>query len=99
MKNNKKINYLLLNLIAMGLFLICAVVYLFEVNTNVSYGLEIREYNSKLKDLKIKNEELFKQVAKLNSMDNLYEISNNLNMVKIAHFDYVIPVNEKFAGK
>ncbi len=97
-KKNKR-SYTLVNCFLIGLLLTITVVYLFEVNTGISYGLIIRESDLKLRDLRLENERLVKQAAELGSIANLYIFSHNLRMTETAQVDYLTPVDETLAKR
>lgn len=99
MLKNKKTNYTILNCFLISAILLITIVYLLEVNTGISYGLNMKENDLKLTNLNIENERLLKRVTELGSMANIFLISKNLDMVKIGAADYLIPVDETLAGR
>jgi len=94
-----QINHTLLNCALLTILLLTAVVYLAQTNTTIFYSIKIKEINQKLQTLKIENERLVKELAQLNSMTNIYKISADNKMIKIAKIDYLIPVQETLAVK
>ena len=79
--------------------LLIVVVYLFEVNTGISYGLQMRLDESRLKDLNLENEHLIKQVTQLGSMANIYIAAQSLKMIKANTADYLILTDEILAER
>lgn len=89
---------MLLNCFFLLAFLIIIVIYLIQVNTAVSYSLEMKHNNMKLEELQAQNEYLVRAVTDLSAIGNIYSSSHNLNLVKAKNVEYVIPAQETLAG-
>lgn len=79
--------------------LLIIVVYLFQVNTSISYSLQMKQDESRLKDLNLENEHLIKQVTQIGSMANIYLVVQSLKMVKANTADYLILTDEILAER
>ncbi len=94
-----KINHTFFNCFVIGLLLLIVIAYLLQANSSISYSLRTKEVNSELETLKIENEYLVRKVTQLNSIANIYKISADLKMVKVARADYLTPTSETFAER
>lgn len=86
-----RFNYPLLNCSLLGILLLAVVISLAQVNSGVYASLEINELKKDFNALKTENERLLKEEAILKSMENLQEISQELNMIEVARIDYLMP--------
>lgn len=100
MYQNKKIikSHTLINCVFIAGILLIIVAYLIQINTTVSYSLQMKENGHELEKLQIQNENLLKQVAELSAIGNIYLTFSNLNMIETKNVDYVIPAQETLAG-
>ncbi|GEM_PF-2055199 len=96
-KNGRK--YIFINCSLIGAILLAIIAGLIEVNTGISYSLAMQKNNSKLKELRLENERLSKEMANYGSMDNLYTLSHDLNMVKTSEINYLVSAGEGLAVK
>ncbi|OQX71261.1 hypothetical protein B6D52_02130 [Candidatus Parcubacteria bacterium 4484_255] len=86
-----RFNYLILNCFLSGILLLAIVISLAQVNAGVCASLEINELKQDFEALKTENESLLKEDAAIKSMENLQEISQELNMIEVARIDYLRP--------
>jgi len=84
-----RFNYPILNCFLLVILLLVIVVSLGQVNAGVYASLEINELKQDFKTLQTENERLLKEEAALQSMENLQEISQDLNMIEVASIDYL----------
>jgi len=92
-----RFNYPILNCFLLGILLLIIVVSLGQVNAGVYASIEINELKQDFKDLQMENERLLKEEAALKSMENLHEISQELNMIEVARIDYLRPSADTLA--
>jgi cell division protein FtsB len=78
----KKINFyfacLMICLIATSVFF-----YLIQITSSATQGFDVSKRQNEIKELKLKNEELKKQLSQFESLDFLQEQSKELGMIKI----------------
>ena len=86
-----RFNYPLLNCSLLGILLLVVIISLGQVNSGVCASLEINELKKDFNALKTENERLLKEEATLKSMENLQEISQELNMIEVVRIDYLMP--------
>ena len=84
-------NYPLLNCFLLGTLLLVIIVSLGQVNAGVYASLEINELKENFKNLQIENELLLQEEAAIKSMENLNEVSQELNMIEVASINYLKP--------
>ncbi len=98
-KKSKKsrFNYFLSNCFLLGIFLLTVIISLGQVNAGVYASLEINELKEDFKTLQTENERLLKEEAAIKSMENLQEISQELNMIEVARIDYLRPNTDTLA--
>lgn len=83
--------------LAAGLF-IAGSVYLYQVNSIVTKGYEIREKETRIQDLKKEGQQLKIKEVELKSMYNIEKSMNDLNLVTTPSVSYV-EENEPMAMK
>ncbi|MDA2922869.1 hypothetical protein MYX07_06425 [Patescibacteria group bacterium AH-259-L07] len=99
MRKVKKTNYTLLNCLFLAGFLIIIIVYLIQVNTTVSYSLDMKRNNQQLEALQIQNEHLVKAVTEISSVGNIYASSHSLNLVEAKDIAYIELSEETLAER
>lgn len=82
-------NYSLRNCFLLFFLLLTVGASLFQINTGISYSLEINRLERERQELKIESEKLLEEKASLESMDFLQEMSQNLNMIEVSQVDYL----------
>ncbi|MDD4995872.1 MAG: hypothetical protein PHW15_00130 [Patescibacteria group bacterium] len=95
----QKTKYIVFNCSALLVFILIVVFYLIQVNTGISYRLEMEKTNKEIRSLKIENEELLKQTTVVGSMANVHQLAQGLKMVKVDQTDYLFMSEEVFARK
>jgi len=95
----RKNRFIFLNISLIILIIIVGVFYLFQVNVISSYSFKMKELNDKLEGLKINNARKEQKVISLESIENLYQLSVNSDMVKIAKVDYLVSPETSVAVK
>lgn len=95
----RKNRLIFLNISLITLIIIVGVFYLFQVNVISSYSFKMKELNDKLEGLKINNAQMEQTVISLESIGNLYQLSVNSDMVKIAQVDYLVSPETSVAVK
>jgi len=98
-KKSKKsrFNYPLLNCFLLGTLLLAVIVSLGQVNAGVYASLEINELKEDFRILQIENELLLQEEASIKSIENLNEISQELNMIEVASINYLRPSADTLA--
>ncbi|MDO9579714.1 MAG: hypothetical protein Q7J06_03975 [Bacteroidales bacterium] len=91
------LNYPFLNCSLLGILLLVIVVSLGQVNAGIYSSMEINRLKEEFKSLQIENEQLLEKEAAFKSMENLQEISQELNMIEVASIDYLRPNTDTLA--
>jgi len=81
----------------LGTLLLAIIVSLGQVNAGVYASLEINELKENFKNLQIENELLLQEEAAIKSMENLNELSLELNMIEVASINYLKPSADTLA--
>lgn len=99
MRRFKKTNYTLLNCFLLAGLLLIIVVYLIQINTTVSYSLEMKRNTEQLEVLQIQNEHLVKAVTEIGSVGNIYASSQSLDLVEVKDIAYIELTEETLAER
>ncbi|GEM_PF-3261490 len=96
---DRKTKHIVFNCSALFIFILLIVFYLVQANAGVSRRLEMEKINGELRSLKVQNEELLKKTTEVGAMSNVYELVQELKMVKVDQTDYLFASEGALASK
>ena len=78
-----------------------SIMYLIQANRTATFGIEIKEYDKTIEELKKERRELELKAAKLRSTTNIKENIDNLNMIQVDRkaISYYTIKNNEMANK
>jgi len=96
---NKKKKRAFFNSLGLSVFVVLMMVYLWQVNTGVNRCLEIEKTKKQVEVLKRQNQELMKETSSISSVANIYELVQELKMIKTEKPDYLVFSQNNLAKK
>ncbi len=88
-----------ITVLAVGLTFLVGLGYLFQINSTATQGYQIKELESRLEELKTKNEKLNLEYIEARSMAKMIDRAEQLNLVAVDKVEMITPVGSAVVRK